>query len=113
MRAEPALCPGRPGWWHTGACLLCDRDSVLVTWVGAPRAVYGNRHAHIYACGTCLDRIADQQRHADPQPCTVHGTGTATFPAPAATAPWLHLAATALTCISVISAAAALWLATR
>jgi hypothetical protein len=84
--------------------VLCDRVSVLVTWVGVAVSIHGNRHAHIYACGVCVDRIGSQQQAADASRVT-----PLSRPCPGEL--WVHLAATALSCFAVVCAAAALWLA--
>jgi len=48
-------------WW-TGTCWLwCERDGVLVMWLGEARTEAES--APVYACGPCVERLAAKVQH--------------------------------------------------
>jgi hypothetical protein len=110
---EPVFARDADGvgcWWRTGACGPCGRESVLVTWTGTRRDVYGCGHTHTFSCSHCLAPGRRPAPAPAPAPAPVREPVPSPPPIPAGT--WVHLAATALSCVSVICAAAAFLIAT-
>lgn len=102
-------------WWRTGTCLTCGRTGVPVSWTGAQRDAYGSRHEHVHSCADCVFGLTVPPTVPDtpsPPPAALVSDDPPPLPSVLDGPPWVHVAATALSCLSVAMAAVAFLLAT-